>query len=159
MKKKSSLKHTFIDKELYGNILQIMPITCVDLLLINKNNFLLGKRKNKPLKDRWCFPGGRILKGESLMHTIYRKAKEEVDLKKEHINSINFLTVKDVFYPDSPFGSSVHNVNIIFKVAVVSVGDLKPDDQHQELRWFSKIDKKWPLYVRQVLESDRSFLS
>lgn len=62
-----------------------MPVTCVDLIVIHKNKFLLGKRMNKPLKNNWCFPEGRILKDESFDQAIYRKAKEETGLVKKDL--------------------------------------------------------------------------
>ncbi len=41
----------FIEKELYKNILATMPIPTVDILFLNsKNELLLGKRNNEPLK-------------------------------------------------------------------------------------------------------------
>ena len=50
------------------------------------------------------------------------------------------------------FGSSTHTVNSIFLVEARSVPRLVPDNQSSELRWFSKVDKKWPVYVRTMLE-------
>lgn len=148
MKINNSLKYGIIGKKLYKDIVSTMPIPCVDLLLVHKNNFLLGLRKNKPLKNEWCFSGGRILKEESFNEAIYRKLKDETGLNKKVVRSINLLTVKDVFYPDSEFGSSMHNINLLYKIQIRSSDNLKPDNQHRELRWFSRIDKKWPSYVK-----------
>src|SRR3989344_6399297 len=111
MRIKSNPKHGIIGKKLYKDIVSTMPIPCVDLLLVNKKTFLLGLRKNKPLKNKWCFPGGRILKGESLIQGVYRKVREELGLNKKNLESVKFLTVKDVFYPDSAFEVSTHNIN------------------------------------------------
>ena len=152
MKKNSNSKHGFIGKKLYKNIVSIMPIPCVDLLLIHRKVFLLGLRKNKPLKNRWCFPGGRILKGEPLISAVYRKLKNETGLDKKDVVSVGFLTFKDVFYSDSEFDSAMHNINLIYKISIKTPDNLKPDSQHSNLKWFSRIDKKWPLYVRQNLK-------
>lgn len=148
MRTKGNQKHGIISKKLYEDIVSTMPISCVDLLLVHKKSFLLGLRKNKPLKNKWCFSGGRILKGESLIKAIYRKLKDETNLNKNDVKSINFLTVKDVFYPDSEFDSSMHNINLIYKIRLKSHDNLKSDNQHHELRWFSKIDRGWPSYVK-----------
>src|SRR3989344_3743239 len=148
MRIKSNPKHGIIGKKLYKDIVSTMPIPCVDLLLVHKKNFLLGLRKNKPLQNRWCFPGGRILKGESLTRGVYRKIREELGLSKKSVESVNFLTVKDVFYSDSAFGVGTHNINMIYKVKIKQFNELKPDGQHYELKWFSRIDKEWPSYVK-----------
>ena len=152
MRTKDNQKHGIISKKLYKDIVSTIPITCVDLILVHNNKFLLGKRINKPLNNKWCFPGGRILKGEPLTQAIYRKLWDETGLNKKDVGSINFLTVKDVFYPDSEFNSSMHNINIIYKIQIKSADNLKPDSQHSNLNWFSRIDKKWPLYVKQALK-------
>lgn len=48
----------FIEKELYMNILDCMPIPTVDILFLNsKNELLLGKRNNEPLKNIYYLPG------------------------------------------------------------------------------------------------------
>ena len=152
MRTKGNQKHGIIGKKLYKDIVSVMPITCVDLILIYVNKFLLGKRTNKPLKNKWCFSGGRILKGESPIKAVYRKLKEETGLNKKDVESVSFLTVKDVFYSESEFDSSTHNINLIYKIRIKSPDNLKSDSQHSNLKWFSNIDKKWPLYVREALK-------
>lgn len=142
-------KQANIKPELYRKILDAMPVTCVDLVVVSGGKFLLGKRKNRPLKNAWHIPGGRVLKGERLISAVRRKLREETSLSSKEIK---FLTVQDVFFPDSAFGPSSHNINIIYTVHVRSVGRTKPDAQHSGLSWFSHIDKKWPKYVREVLK-------
>jgi len=148
MRTKGNQKHGIISKKLYEDIVSTMPISCVDLLLVHKKSFLLGLRKNKPLKNKWCFSGGRILKGESLTKAVYRKLKDETGLNEKDVGSVSFLTVKDVFYPTSEFDSSMHNINLIYKIRVKSPNNLRSDSQHSSLKWFSSIDKKWPSYVK-----------
>jgi len=66
-----------INPELYKKINETMPITAVDIILVKDGKFLLGKRNNKPVQNKWWLPGGRILKGELLKNAVKRKVKEE----------------------------------------------------------------------------------
>ena len=125
-----------------------MPVACVDCVVKNGNKFLLEYRVNKPAQHKWWLPGGRILKGESLTKAVYRKLKDETGLNEKDVGSVSFLTVKDVFYPTSEFDSSMHNINLIYKIRVKSPNNLRSDSQHSSLKWFSSIDKKWPSYVK-----------
>jgi colanic acid biosynthesis protein WcaH len=48
----------FIEKELYMNILNCMPIPTVDILFMNtQGELLLGKRNNEPLMGVYYIPG------------------------------------------------------------------------------------------------------
>ena len=45
----------FLEQKLYKKIMESMPIVCVDALIINeKKEYLLVKRKNEPLKNKFC---------------------------------------------------------------------------------------------------------
>ena len=82
-----------------------------------------------------------------------RKIKEETGLSTSVITKIRFLTVNEVFFPDSAFKYPCHNINIIHAVTIKSAGNTRPDSQHSTIQWFSRIDKQWPKYVREVLAS------
>jgi len=50
-----------IDEDLYDQILNVIPIPCVDILLEDRyNRIFLLKRINEPAQDAWWFPGGRV---------------------------------------------------------------------------------------------------
>ena len=75
----------FIPQDLYDNIIDLMPIICVDGIIQTENGILLLLRDNEPEKNKWWFPGGRLLKGEKLEEGIVRKVKEETGLTCEVI--------------------------------------------------------------------------
>ncbi len=51
----------FIEDKLYEKILQVMPISCVDLLVMDEfGRILLLRRKNEPAAGQWWFLGGRV---------------------------------------------------------------------------------------------------
>ena len=57
---------TYIEEKDYIKIMQTIPVVCVDALIQNKKQeFLLVKRDNEPLKGKFWMPGGRLHKGET----------------------------------------------------------------------------------------------
>ena len=79
----------FIPEIEYKSILSSIPILCVDLLIINNGKFLLLKRENEPAKGEYWFPGGRLLKFETIRDASLRKAREEVNLECDFKNIIS----------------------------------------------------------------------
>ena len=64
----------FIPEKKYREIVQVIPILCIDALIINnKNEYLLLKRLNEPLKNVFWVPGGRVLHLEKTVHMIQHR--------------------------------------------------------------------------------------
>ena len=81
-----------LEKNLYKKIMESVPIICVDVIIINeKNQYLLVKRKNEPLKNKFWMVGGRLNKNELLIEGIKRKLKDEVGIKKGLIKYVGFF--------------------------------------------------------------------
>ena len=139
--------NNFIEEKLYKKIIDNVPIVVIDVILTNRGQFLLGKRKNKPLKGAWCLPGGRLFKGELLKNGAQRKVKEVTGLK---IKKPSLLTIKE-FFLTSAQGPVTHQIDFIFTSETKGKSAIN-DGQHAQLRWFSKIEKHWPKYVRDALE-------
>lgn len=138
-----------IPKALYTKILEVIPVPCVDAVVVCDGAFLLGKRTNHPKKGEWWIPGGRVLKNESLEGAITRKLKEELSIKR--------LTVgKQLWTASTPFkrsqqGPPAHTINTVYLVTLPSRKIGVGDGQHGEFKWFTKIDKKWNWYVKDSL--------
>ena len=130
------------------------PLVSIDLCLIFKDQILLGKRKNDPLKGEWFTPGGRIYKNETWQNTLLRISKVELGLRDILVEDFSLMGVWDHFYKNSAFSQdiSTHYVNLPhcayfkFKPKVIS------DDQHADLRWFDLSavagDEKLHLHMR-----------
>ncbi|HGY7193620.1 TPA: NUDIX domain-containing protein, partial [Escherichia coli] len=57
----------FLDDNAFKNIIRNTPLISIDLIIQNeKDEYLVGKRNNRPARGFWFVPGGRILKDESL---------------------------------------------------------------------------------------------
>jgi colanic acid biosynthesis protein WcaH len=124
-----------IPKNQYKKIIEVLPILCVDIIIKNdKNEFLLVKRANEPLKGQWWVVGGRVLKGETMEQAAIRKAKEEVSLE---LKSLELIGYYEEVYGENPFGvqNGLHTVSIVFLAVVDSYQQVKLDSQSSEWKY------------------------
>jgi len=127
-----------------------MPIPCADIVIVSRGKFLLGKRKNKPAQGKWWLVGGRINKGEHLRHAALRHVRIETGIPNAVI--VKLLGAGEGFFRGSAQGPSSHSIGIVFLVKVPYKEIIKPaDSENAEFAWFSKIDKKWAPYVKEML--------
>jgi colanic acid biosynthesis protein WcaH len=124
----------------YKNIMSLMPLLCVDGVLIGPDNkFLLVKRNNEPLKGSWWVPGGRVLKGETLEDAFIRKMQEEVgiDLNRSDIDCLGFFEATSMAHDRTEDGV-LHSVSIVFSANIEQVGFVL-DDQSTEFSFFDEL--------------------
>jgi colanic acid biosynthesis protein WcaH len=120
----------------YDKILEMIPILCVDVVIVNQAKCLLLKRKNHPAKGQWWFPGGRMLKSETIEQAVNRKTAEEVNLQGQYLG---ILSIEETQFPEA--GSmlcDIHTVNICCKMYVNSVLSLKVNDEHDGYKWVDR---------------------
>ena len=124
--------------EEYRKVLEQVPILCVDGIIINqKGQFLLVKRKNEPFRDEWWVPGGRVLKGETLEEAFRRKMKEEL--------GIEVKILMPVGYYEGQHGENswrvkggVHAVSVVFCAVPLSL-EVRLDDQSSDWGFFDEL--------------------
>lgn len=104
-----------IPSKLYKKIVELVPILCVDVILIHEGKYILVKRKNEPLKGKWWVVGGRAFKGEMSYETARRKVKEETGLKAKNYQ---FRGIYEDHYPKSAFGVPTSSVSIVYQAEV-----------------------------------------
>lgn len=138
-----------IPEKLYKQILRLVPLPCVDLVIVRRGRFLLGKRVNKPAKGEWWLIGGRILKGELLPRAVARHIKLETGITKLKVKKL--LAARETIFRNSAQGPPAHTVNSVFLVEVGSDRVSLGDDENKKLKWFSRIDEGWPPYVKDML--------
>lgn len=137
-----------IPPDLYKKIHTTVPMACVDIIITNDNSFLLVKRKNKPAQNQWWFPGGRILKDETLTEAVIRKSFEETRLDVEIIHNIG---AGETIFPDGPFEFTTHTINIVYLVKAINPEKIKLDEQSSEYNWFSEINENWHPHIKNFL--------
>ena len=140
----------YIPAALYKKILAVMPIPCVDAVIVHRGTFLLGKRKNRPAQGKWWFVGGWVRKGERLEQAVRRHVKAETGNTKVKIGKL--VTTKGTIFKDSAQGPASHTVNTVFLVTVPGKAFAgRASAENSEFKWFSKAERGLPPYVREVL--------
>lgn len=124
----------WVSEELYSHILQVMPIPCVDLLVVDDGgDVLLLLRKNEPAAGQWWFPGGRVLFGELRRDAAKRKLEEECGLSSTQFQECGtFDILLNIGVDDC-----VHAVTTLFEVQVGTKRKLRLDDQSYDARWLA----------------------
>ena len=118
-----------IPLEQYRQILEVLPILCVDVIITNsRGEYLLVKRKGKPLEGHWWVIGGRVLKGETLEQAVVRKVRTEAGLTIWNLRAVGYY--QQVF-PDAPFEvqSGLHTVSVVFSGEADDRQPIKLDGQ------------------------------
>lgn len=140
-----------INKYLYYDILNSIPISCVDICIVYEGHILLIKRNDPPAKDQWWIPGGRVFKGEMLKETAKRKAIEETGLDC-YIGPI--IHTDETIFPDGPNDIPIHSINVCFLLYPKCIKRLEVQlDEHSSYyKWVDKIDNDLHPYVKKCLE-------
>lgn len=125
------------DKE-FLRIVDATPLVAIDLIIRNEaGEVLLGQRVNRPAKDSWFVPGGRILKNERVKDALRRISQRELGITIseatlvgvfDHLYADNFLNAPDV---------TTHYVALGFAAELPRGTRLTADNQHGELKWWS----------------------
>lgn len=101
-----------IPRALYKKIVELVPILCVDIILIYKDKYIIAKRNNEPLKNRWWIIGGRVLRGEQTIKAAKRKVKEETGLS---VSNLEIFGVYEDIYKKSALGIPMTCVSIVYR--------------------------------------------
>ena len=137
-----------IPQEQYNQIIENVPIACVDVAIISQGAVLLVLRNDPPAKNKWWLPGGRILKGEMMRDAAVRKAEEEVGIEC-YVGPIIYTA--ETIFPDGPFGIPIHSINSCFFLYPKDKYKIKIDNHHLKYRWVSEIDNDFHPYVKRCL--------
>jgi len=123
-----------VPEDLYSRILQVMPIPCVDLLVVDDaGKVLLLLRRNEPAAGQWWFPGGRVLFGEARRDAAKRKLEQECGLFSTQFEEMGTF---DVFF-DFGQHERAHSITTLFKVRVGTGYDMRLDQQSAEGCWLT----------------------
>ncbi len=139
----------WISQTLYNQILENMPIACVDIAIVAQGTVLLVKRGDAPARGEWWVPGGRVVKGEKMRDTASRKAQEEVGIACL-VGPI--VHTDETIFPDGPFDIPVRSINSCFFMYPTDK-DFRPklDTHHQDFKWVDHIPDGLHPYVEQCL--------
>ncbi len=139
--------------ELYKEILENMPVFCVDIVIHSEGKVLLIKRKNDPEKEKWWIVGGRVLKNERFLDAVRRKVRGEARLD---VQKVKFLYLDEYFSDKSIFeGVGTHSPVCVYMAEVK--GLIKLDDASSDYKWIDKIEEDLEPYVQKALKASGVF--
>lgn len=140
-----------ISDHLYLQILEHMPILCVDLVLVHQGKVLLTYRTQEPAKDQWWIQGGRVLKNERLTEAVQRLAKREIGIP---VHILRQIGTYEFFSEKGPLAvqTGIHDVAVVYLVEPTeSDFKLQLDFTHAQSRWISFIEDGLDPYIKTVL--------
>ena len=98
-------------------------LVAIDLIIKNKNDeILLGFRKDRPAKNFWFVPGGRIFKNEEPSNSINRILRDEVGLDNISLK-VTFDGIYEHNYPDNYWGETGFNTHYIVIAVVIKLNN------------------------------------
>ncbi|MBA7609623.1 GDP-mannose mannosyl hydrolase [subsurface metagenome] len=133
---------TWIEDSLYNEITSVIPIACVDLLIVHDGRLLLMLRNNEPGKGVWFTPGGRILKGETLEEAVTRLLGKETGLEATRVEQKGTMAH---IWPE------IHTVTTFYRVDVAS-GNVEMNDEHSDYRWITGDTGDLHPFVTEMIE-------
>lgn len=139
-----------LDNKIFKTLVNSAPLISIDILLKHNDKILLGKRINRPAKNYFFSPGGRIYKNETIEIALKRIAKKELNIDFSHKPS--FIGVYEHFYNDSIYNDvTTHYINLAYEYNADGLLNL-PYDQHDQYKWFTineiKSDAQVHRYVK-----------
>ena len=135
----------WIEEDLFNKIRMVIPIPCVDLLVVCDKKLLLMLRNNEPGRDEWFSPGGRVLKGESLDEAVERVLAKETGLVAKDIQQMGTMTH---LWP------SVQTITTFYRVDVDNL-DVTMNDEHRAYNWISGVDDELHPFIKEMLQKAR----
>ena len=137
----------WINEPFYSEIKKLMPLPCVDLLIVNKGRLLLMKRNNSPANGLWFTPGGRIRKGESIETAVIRKLKEETALEPISIKQAGVM---------SHVWPKVQTITVFYIVHVLS-DKIVMNDEHSDYKWIKSVEEDTHPYIVYMINESKIF--
>lgn len=126
------------NKDTFLRVIEATPFVSIDLIIRNeKQQVLLGYRLNRPARDCWFVPGGRIRKNERTQDALQRIAQTELGIPAR---PGTLLGVFDHIYDDNYYGVAglgTHYVVCAYQFEIGSDAPFTQDDQHARLKWWS----------------------
>ena len=126
----------------FAQVVRLTPLVSVDLVVRNAaGEMLVGWRRNRPARDTWFVPGGRVGKDERIADAFARLAREELDAALT-IADARFLGVFEHLYDDNFAGEpgfGTHYIVLAYAAAAPATLTL-PEAQHSRYRWMTDAD-------------------
>ena len=121
-------------------VVENTPLVSIDLVITKLDTMFVGMRKNRPAKDTYFVPGGRICKDETIEQAFHRIAKNEMGLDID-IKDARFMGVFEHFYPDSTLNAdcTTHYVVLAYHLTIRDreIDSQKVQTQHNGFKFMN----------------------
>lgn len=123
------------------DVVRLTPLVAIDLIGRDAEaRVLIGHRRNRPARDTWFVPGGRIHKDETLDAAFARIADAELGIARLARSTARFEGVFEHHYEDNfaaEPGVSTHYIVLAYALQLTSTVPVGRLDQHSEYLWLS----------------------
>lgn len=123
------------------DVVRLTPLVAIDLIVRDAEaRVLIGHRRNRPARDTWFVPGGRIHKDETLDAAFARIADAELGIARLARSTARFEGVFEHHYEDNfaaEPGVSTHYIVLAYALQLTSTVPVVRLDQHSEYLWLS----------------------
>lgn len=131
-----------IPEDLFQQIKNNIPLSCVDAILVNKNKeFFLVRRSISPYKNKWCLPGGIMKQGQKIRQKLAETVKDELGIKIHKVKELGFY---EKIYKER------HDISHCF-IVTSKDKSIKLNFQASEGRFFKKIPKNTASFHAKML--------
>lgn len=128
-----------IPADFYKQIVETVPILCVDIVVRDASGkYLLVRRENEPLKNKWWVVGGRVHKGESLRQAAARKVESETCLRVKNLQVIGYYEGKFA-EQQLDIDGGIHAVSIVFSAEIEGAQSIELDAQSSEWKFADRL--------------------
>ena len=129
----------FIPESEYQNILKMMPVFCMDFLIRCKEEHLLIKRTQEPVKGVYWVIGGRMLHKETMDDLAARVQIREIGRYLGVGKTIGF---SNYFFPDVEGARATHTPTLLQLIDVTEKFDPKLDDTSADFIWSDNLPEE-----------------
>ena len=148
----------YLEPDIFNSVVENTPLIAIDLVVTNNKRVLLGKRINRPAKDFFFVPGGRICKGEKFDEAFSRISSNELGISFTR-KDCKFLGIYDHMYEDSANDSSISTHYVVsaytIEVDLEKLDAKKLQSQHSKVVMFSFDDL---LECQDVHENTKAYI-
>jgi len=132
----------YLPIDMFKNIIEYTPLISIDLVVVNgADEILLGWRSNRPAKDSWFVPGGRIQKNETMDNAFKRLTLNELGMEFQ-LHQAELIGPFEHFYEDNVTGDdyNTHYIALGYKLLVDNIKLKLPTEQHSKYTWMNTDD-------------------
>jgi colanic acid biosynthesis protein WcaH len=126
-----------LNREDFLHLVRCGPLVSLDLIVRDPHDrVLVGWRVNRPARDAWFVPGGRVYKDERIGDAFRRTTAAELGAPRA-LSDARFVGVFEHLYDDNGLdvpGVSTHYVVLAYELRV-DEGLQLPVAQHSGYRW------------------------